>query len=156
MSHKIRYIVIVVLTIFIIACIYYFGSGKFYEQRQKDIIFKETSSLCDLHLNSCNVSFDEEKSISLNIENKPLFSNEELLYVVNASGFEDNELLLSIVGVKMNMGLFEQRLIKKQDGIYEGKLLLPACMSGLMKWKISVISQKDSLGANFIIDLKNK
>ena len=156
MLQKVKYVVLVLFCLVVVSSIYYFGSGRFYEQRQKDIVFKEMLSSCDLHTDSCSVDFDSNKSITLNIENKPLFSQKELLYLVKTEGFSDDKLLLSVVGVKMNMGLFEKKFVKNLDGVYEAKLFLPSCVSGLMKWKISIISPKEGIGANFIIDLENQ
>lgn len=132
---------------------YYFGSGKFYEQRQKDIAFKDATN-CNLHLNSCKVSFDKEKEVVMDISNRPMESKKELIYQVRTVGFDDKDMLVSIVGVNMNMGLFEKKLIKNDNNFYEAHLALPSCINGLMKWKISVISKKEKLGANFIVDIE--
>jgi hypothetical protein len=58
-------------------------------------------------------------------------------FIVQAEGFEDDELLAQIYGINMNMGIFEYPLAKIAAQIYTGKALLPTCMSGKMSYHLA-------------------
>jgi hypothetical protein len=128
-----------------------FQNGKIYSFFQKDIQFFEAQQECDLHVSSCEVILQNDKKITLDID-KPFKSSEEMRFNVKAEGFEDEKLLAQIYGLNMNMGIFEQILLKT-DGIYRGNVLLPTCMSGKMVWKVNIISQKEGIGASFVLEL---
>lgn len=153
MVQKSKIIIFVLVIIVAIIGIYYIGSGKIYKKTKEDIVFKDSLPTCDLHSSICKIEFDDQKRIGLNILNKPLSSNKELIYQVMTEGFDDNNLYISIVGVEMNMGLHEKKLIKNND-VYEATISLPACKSGHMIWEVSVISNKEKIGARYILGVK--
>jgi hypothetical protein len=127
-------------------------SDKIYSYFERDITFKDAQSDCDLHANSCEVVFEDEKSIKLDIS-RPIKAGEEMTFNVQAEGFEDDELSAQIYGLNMNMGIFNYTLEKKEEGFYGGIGTLPTCMSGKMSWKINIISQKENIGASFVLEL---
>lgn len=133
--------------------LYFFGTGEFYKARQYNIFFQDANLDCDLHKSACTVFFDKNKTIELKIDNQPLKPGKILKYIVKTTNINNDELLISIVGVNMNMGLFEYELAKKNENTYEANGILPNC-TGKMIWKISVIAKQQEIGANFILELE--
>jgi hypothetical protein len=138
--------VVVLLALF--AC----SSWRVYSGLEKDVVFSEANSSCDLSKNSCEAVFVGGESIALEID-KPLRAGENMIFNVRADGFEDEQLFVHIYGLNMNMGLFTFEFPKKADGGYGGSVLLPNCMSGKMSWKIEIISKQKALGAGFVLEL---
>ncbi|MDR1614168.1 MAG: hypothetical protein LBS26_01215 [Campylobacteraceae bacterium] len=132
--------------------VFLFQSGKIYSLFQKEILFYEAKSECDLHVTSCEITLQNDKKITLDID-KPFNAGKEMDFIVQAEGFGDDELLAQIYGINMNMGIFEYPLAKIAAQIYTGKALLPTCMSGKMSWRVNIISQKEGIGASFILEL---
>lgn len=137
------------LTVLLLALFAVFGfKGKeIYSMFSNDVEFLKTS--CDLSQNSCAVTFDDNRSITLEIDR--LKANANMLFSVMANGFNDDTFKARIYGVNMNMGIFEFELPKKSNGIYEGDVLLPSCVSGEMTWDIEIISSENKLGGIFTI-----
>ncbi|MFV0481766.1 MAG: hypothetical protein ACK5LP_07250 [Campylobacteraceae bacterium] len=154
MSQKSKFIFGFVAILIIGAILFFVGSGKFYDSKNSDIIFKDDITKCDLHVKSCEMVFEGDKTISLELGGKPLKAGKSLKYSIKTKGFSDKEFFVSVVGVNMNMGLFEFVAKKINEGEYEANALLPTCISGRMTWKISVISKKEKIGANYILELE--
>ncbi|MDR2342082.1 MAG: hypothetical protein LBD84_03445 [Campylobacteraceae bacterium] len=146
---------ILLFAIFIViatAGIFAVFSDKIYSYFERDITFKDVQSDCDLHANFCEVIFENGKSIKLDVS-RPVKAAEKFILTVYTSDFNDSELEAVIYGVNMNMGVFNHTLEKIQDGIYAGVSILPACMGGKMTWRVNIISQKENIGASFILEL---
>ncbi|MDR2342087.1 MAG: hypothetical protein LBD84_03470 [Campylobacteraceae bacterium] len=144
-------VLIAVVLVIVALGAFLFQSGKMYSFFQKDIIFYDAKTGCDLHSNFCETALGDKK-ITLNID-KPFKAGEEMNFSVQTEGFDDDELLVKIYGLNMNMGIFEYALVKIDDKNYKGKALVPTCMMGKMTWKVNIISQKENIGASFILEL---
>ncbi|MDR2080947.1 MAG: hypothetical protein LBP54_03550 [Campylobacteraceae bacterium] len=131
--------------------VFLFQSGKIYSLFQKDIVFYNAKSECDLHASTCEVVL-EDKKITLDID-KPIKAGEEMTFNIQTDGFEDDELLAQIYGINMNMGIFEYILKKTDNKNYQGKALVPACMMGKMSWQVNIISKRENIGASFVLEL---
>ncbi|MDR0407499.1 MAG: hypothetical protein LBH45_01070 [Campylobacteraceae bacterium] len=145
-------VLVFVVLILVALGIFLFQSGKIYHFLQKDITFYEAQTECDLHINSCEAVLKDGRSIIFDID-KPFKAGEEMNFSIQAGDFKDNELLAQIYGLNMNMGIFEYSLAKTGENNFQGKALLPTCMSGKMNWKINIISKKDNVGASFMLEL---
>jgi hypothetical protein len=149
---KQKFLFFIAFLIIAAAGIFAFLGDKIYPFFQSGVTFKEAAADCDLHTNSCKVVFENGKSIELSLS-KPLKAAEQFTLNVRASDFDENELKASIYGVSMNMGVFDYTLAKGDDGVYSGVGMLPACMHGNMEWKINIVSERENIGASFILEL---
>jgi hypothetical protein len=132
--------------------VFLFQSGKIYSFVQKDILFYDAKVGCDLHESSCEAILGEGKKITLDIA-KPLKAGEEMSFNVRTESFADDELKVQIYGLNMNMGIFDYVLAKTDEDNYSGKALVPTCKMGKMTWSVNIISERENIGASFVLEL---
>ncbi|MDR0762520.1 MAG: hypothetical protein LBF13_05685, partial [Campylobacteraceae bacterium] len=147
-----KFLLFIALVFIAAAGIFTAFGDKIYSYFERDITFKDMLLECDLHTNFCEVVFEDEKNIRLDIS-RPIRAGEEMTFNVKTEGFEDDELLVQIYGLNMNMGVFEYVLKKTDNKNYKGKALVPTCMMGKMIWKINIISVRENVGASFVLEL---
>jgi hypothetical protein len=98
---------------------------------------------CNIHQGPCTVMAGN-RSVTLNIEPKPVSAMKELTFSVTVSPCNKlpDTLLLDLSMPGMQMGNNQVTLVKKNACLYEGKGIIVRCMSGRTLWQVTVLSDE--------------
>ena len=120
-----------------------------------DKLFGDTkiSLPCDLNTASC-ISNAGGESASFTIIPAPIVAMSESEVVVSGILRELKNPTLKIKGISMNMGNFESPLARFNDGSYHAKIMVAACHSPIMRYKLEIFENGESTGHFIYFDLR--
>ena len=95
------------------------------------------STVCDLNHTPCSLPLLQGK-ITLNLTPRPIPALQAIDASVHISGLSAERVSLEIKGADMDMGPNQSELHTKGDGLFSGKIIIPACSSGHMAWRAKV------------------
>lgn len=97
---------------------------------------------CDLTRQSCTVQMDQV-TLTLEIQPHPISTLTPLNYRVIIEGVDVSEVIVSLQGVEMFMGINQTALtaIEGQPGLFEGTGELAICTTGEMLWRLTVAAE---------------
>lgn len=109
-----------------------------------EIIFSvPLDSECDLRAGSCESKLPQVGSVSLSIEPRSIPVVKPLKFEVRIQGRQVERVEIDFAGVDMNMGFNRPILEKRQNGLFEGKGMLPVCVRDVMEWEAKVLLHTD-------------
>lgn len=89
----------------------------------------EPSQYCALSTQQC-----EQKGVEIRLDTniaKPLKATH---IDVNWQGSQSDQLMLTLRGLEMNLGVVKFPILKQQNGLYQGTIVLPICTENKMTW----------------------
>jgi hypothetical protein len=97
----------------------------------------------NIHQGPCTVMAGN-RSVSLNIEPKPVSTMKELTFSVTVKPCDKlpETLLLDLSMPGMEMGKNQVTLVRKNACLYEGKGIIVKCMSGRTLWQVTILSDE--------------
>jgi len=90
---------------------------------------------CDLHVSTCTITISPTIKFELGITPRTIPLMEPLTFSLNYQGIDIQSLKGKIYATNMDMGVHRITLSLKEDGLLEGKVVLPTCLVGNMKWR---------------------
>jgi hypothetical protein len=93
---------------------------------------------CDVGKQICSVALPDGGSLALDLGPRPLLASRPLQLEVAAVGLSTRKVVVSIVGVSMNMMETRAELARTGDASWHGEMSLPACSSGPMAWQANI------------------
>jgi len=107
---------------------------------------------CDLNLQDCFYKF-KDKDVLISLNPKPLQALEITHLKIKNLGSYQN-LKMKIYGLNMFMGEIKPKLIKLQNGDYESKIVLSACVLDTMRFRAEFTDGDKPIGFYFDFELK--
>ena len=100
------------------------------------------ASNCDLNDKSCTVHMGEV-SLTLDIQPRPVRSMAPLNYRVSIVGARASNVLISLQGSEMYMGINQTPLtaVESKPGVFSGQGELAVCTTGEMLWRLTVSAE---------------
>ena len=98
-------------------------------------------SECDLRVAPCTGVLSDGRSITFEIEPKPIPVMKSLQFSVRLQGLDGEGVEIDIQGVDMNMGYNRFKLTAIDHGLFKGKGVLPICTRAAMEWEARVLVQ---------------
>lgn len=130
---------IMILLLFII----FIDKNKILNLFENESFYYEMSSDCDLKNSSCAISFDDNKTLELDIYPKSIPLMKNLTFTLKTTNIQDKSIDMKIYATNMDMGIFPFKFSKKEPNLYKANGILPTCVIGGMIWKAEVkIKQK--------------
>ncbi|MDG4812582.1 hypothetical protein P8629_06130 [Hydrogenovibrio sp. 3SP14C1] len=116
------------------------GCNSDFLPTDKKLIQWSVNSSCDLNASACTTSV-QNKSITLDIEPKPIRVARMLNVRVKLTDIQAEMVELDITGQNMYMGYNRVTLtpVKDQPNLYEGQSMLAFCTNDKMDWHLSVL-----------------
>lgn len=99
---------------------------------------------CDVNRQACTARWPDGETLSLNLIPRPIPLVRTLQAEVRVSekltGQLDGPLQLDFNGTDMDMGINQSRLVASgEPGLYQGKGMLPVCVTGKMRWQAEIL-----------------
>lgn len=99
---------------------------------------------CDVNQQTCTARWPDGETLTLNLLPRPIPLVKTLQVEVRVSdkltGQLDGPLQLDFNGTDMDMGINQSRLVASgEPGHYQGKGMLPVCVTGKMRWQAEVL-----------------
>ena len=115
------------------------------------------ASDCDLRQQSCTVDIGEA-SITLDIQPRDIRSLTPLNYQVSIEGAEPSQVVISLQGSEMYMGINQTELspVEGEPGVFEGQGELAICTTGEMKWRLTVSAKTEAGQLNTWFEFRAK
>ncbi|NLC28760.1 MAG: hypothetical protein GX780_08325 [Campylobacteraceae bacterium] len=112
---------------------------------EEPTVYTQQKLDCDLHFGPCEVLFEDGISLTLSIYPQAIPLMEPLSFVVKTEGFSPRVLKGKVYATNMNMGIHPITLRStKNSNTLEGKIVLPTCLVGNMRWRVELIMPKCS------------
>lgn len=107
---------------------------------------------CDLNVKDCLYYF-KDKEVLISLNPKPLKALDVThLKVKNLGDYEN--LGLKIYALNMSMGEIKPKLMKLENGIYEGKIVLSSCALDRMRFRAELTQGEKPIGFHFDFELR--
>ena len=104
---------------------------------QQENLPLEPSQYCALSTQQC-----EQKGVEMRLDTgiaKPLVATH---IEVNWQGSQSDQLMLTLRGLEMNLGVVKFPILKQQSGQYQGTIVLPICTENKMTWVGTLTDQR--------------
>ena len=99
---------------------------------------------CDLQQGPCSVALPQGGRLRLELSPRPVKVMSSLSIGVEVLGAaQAAKVLVDFAGVDMNMGFNRPQLDAVGDGRFSGETMLPACVTGRMTWRATVLLESD-------------
>jgi hypothetical protein len=90
---------------------------------------------CDLHVSTCSINISKDTLFTLNISPRTIPLMKPLTFSLEYRGMNIQTLKGKIYATNMDMGVHPIILTQTKEGLLEGKVVLPTCLVGNMKWR---------------------
>lgn len=94
---------------------------------------------CDLARSACTVHFPGQGELQLDAGPGPVAANRPVDVRLTTTLPAPERVRLELAGVDMNMGTWSFPLEAVGDGAYAGRMTLPACIRGRMRWRTTAV-----------------
>lgn len=118
----------------------FLDSERLYEWVLGEVEYSYAPENCNLKVAPCEARFPDGSKVVLSISPKEIPVMQPLQYRVESTDLQTDSLKLEIFGTNMNMGLYGATLSKHENGVYQGKGMLPTC-TGKMFWRANLIKE---------------
>jgi hypothetical protein len=137
MGKKKFYFLIVgqILAIVIIGGLIFIDSATLDSWFNEPTRFIQQDPECDLHVSKCSIKIESDKEFILDISPRSIPLMKPLTFTLEYKGVEFQELKGKIYATNMDMGIHPIALKPTKEGFLEGKIVLPTCLVGNMKWR---------------------
>lgn len=115
------------------------------------------ASDCDLRQQSCKVDIGEA-SLTLDIQPREIRSLTPLNYQVSIEGTNVSQVMISLQGSEMYMGINQTELspVAGKPGVFKGQGELAVCTTGEMKWRLTVSAKTEAGQLNTWFEFRAK
>jgi len=102
-------------------------------------------SACDPGLAPCTLAMPGGEKLTVGFSEHPPKALKPFTVLATLGMDADiRAMRLVLSGADMNMGTFNQTLVRDAAGFYQGDVVLPVCMSGAMRWQMDLIVEYDT------------
>ena len=105
-------------------------------------VHTQALSACDPGEQVCSVPLAEGAQLTLSMEPRPIRPLRELTLKVAVTGLAARKIEVDFAGVDMGMG-YNRHELSGSDGHFSGSAILPVCITGSMKWQVTVLIGTD-------------
>ena len=144
------------LIVLLVAAYFLIDSSDVYKWWVGDTSFVTCKADCDLHQEACTVILSDGNPLTFEINPKPIGVMKPLTLSLKTTNIQVPFIEVKLFATNMNMGFHSFKLLKKEDGFYEGVAMLPTCVVGNMIWQANIIinNTTQSIGAIYTFQTK--
>ncbi len=134
--HKPQLIMLLLCSALLLALSLWFGQQLLQQQNTATLFAPESG--CQLPQHPC-AARQGSQSITLSVTGDQFNSHQPIPFRVDLSGYEASQVTLELQGAEMYMGRNSTTLVRQADGSYQAQVQLPACTTGTMLWRATVV-----------------